>query len=352
MLYDLSLSADYMKFLKVERARAEKARVHVVRLNLLDSSRPVQHSRSYVYFPISIMGAKAKKAFDRMGAQVVSRREAKKGEKPSYREQLSRILTKKEFSQLARGYDQIGDIVVIEFTGSRSKEREIAQILIDSNISIKTVLAKAGAVRGKYRVRKLRYVAGIENFIATCRENGCTFRFDTRKVFFSNRLSYERSRILGLVKDRENVMVMFAGIGPFAIEIAKANRHSKIVAVELNRFGYRYMLENVKLNKVDNVKPVLGDVKRVSVKYRNFADRIIMPLPMSSMNFLDEAYKVARKRAIVHLYAFADKPETVKDAVRMHAKKKGYEVRFLEWREVRPYSTTDSEYAVDYQILK
>ena len=138
------------------------------------------------------------------------------------------MLTKKELSKLARGYDQLGDIVIIEFDGSKGKEKEIAQILMDSNRSIKTVLAKAGAISGKYRVRKLRYVAGKKNFIATYVENGCRFRFDTRKVFFSNRLSYERSRIIKLVKDRERIMVMFAGIGPFAIEIAKAKRHTKI----------------------------------------------------------------------------------------------------------------------------
>lgn len=340
-----------MEFVKAERKRAEKARMLIMRLNLLDSSRSVQHSRSYVYFPIhSIRGAKAKKPFDGLGLSIVSRTNKKKVEGDSYKKQLDSVLTKSERSQLARGYDQLGGIVVIEFDGSKSKEREIAQILLDSNSSIKTVLAKAGAVSGKYRVRKLRYVAGVKNFIATHKENGCTFRFDTRKVFFSNRLSYERARIIKLVKDREKIMVMFAGVGPFAIEIAKAKRHTNVVAIELNRFGYRYMLENIKLNKTDNVKPVLGDVKKLSKRYKNFADRIIMPLPKSSVGFLDEAYVVAKKKATVHLYAFADTPDTLKDAIRAHANKNKYNVRFLGWREVRPYSATESEYVMDYQI--
>jgi len=340
-----------MEFAKAERKRAEKARTLIMRLNLLDSSRSVQHSRSYVYFPIhSIRGAKAKKPFDGLGLSIVSKKEERKTGGDAYREQLAKVLTKKELAQLARGYDQLGDIVIIEFEGDKGKEKEIAQILLDSNSSIKTVLAKAGAVSGRYRVRKLRYVAGAKNFIATHRENGCTFRFDTRKVFFSNRLSYERSRIIKLVKDGERIMVMFAGVGPFAIEIAKEKKGTNIVAVELNRFGYKYMLENIKLNKTDNVKPVLGDVRKLSKKYRNFADRIIMPLPRSSMDFLDEAYAIAKKRATVHLYAFANAPDTLKDAIRAHADRNGYNVRFLGWREVRPYSTTESEYVIDYQI--
>ncbi len=342
-----------MEFLKVERKNAERARVLVMRLGLLDSSRQVQHSRSYVYFPIhNIRGAKAKKPFDRPEFSIVSRREGKRKEGNTYMQQIESVLTKREQSLLARGYDQLGEIVIIEFDGSKGKEREIARILMDSNNSIKTVLAKEGAVKGKYRVRKLRFVAGKKNFIATYRENGCIFRFDTRKVFFSNRLSYERSRIIGLVKNRENVMVMFAGIGPFAIEIAKAKKNTNIVAVELNKFGYRYMVDNIKLNKTDNVKPVLGDMKKVSKKYKNFADRIIMPLPMSSTDFLDEAYSIARKKATVHIYSFATDSDALKDVIAAHARAKGYGVRFLAWREVRPYSAMESEYAVDYQIKK
>ena len=112
------------------------------------------------------------------------------------------------------------------------------------------------------------------------------------------------------------------------------------------------MLENIKLNKTDNVKPVLGDVKKASRKYKNFADRIIMPLPRSSAGFLDDAYAVAKKKATVHLYAFADEPGTLKDTIRAHADRKKYDVRFLGDREARPYSATESEYVIDYQIRK
>ena len=103
---------------------------------------------------------------------------------------------------MARGYDLLGNIAIIE-EESRAKEREKAKELLGTHKQVRTVLAKAGAVTGVYRIRKVRYVAGERNYTADYRENNCLFRFDVRKTFFSNRLSFERTRILGLVKPKE-----------------------------------------------------------------------------------------------------------------------------------------------------
>lgn len=276
-----------------------------------------------------------------------------RGKNKDYEQKIEDAIGKKEFEMLSRGYDLLGDIAIIEFKGKKSSERKIASVLMETNSNIKTVLAKVGAVSGKYRVRKVRHVGGKKTFVANYRENGCLFRFDVRKVYFSNRLSFERSRILSLVKNKENVMVMFAGVGPFAIEIGKKFKDANVVAIELNKHGYNYMVENIKLNKLNNVEPILGDVKKIK-KYSNFADRIIMPLPKSSLNYLDDAYRIAKKRSIIHLYTFSnqDKQIEVINAIKENARKRNYKVKILNKRTVRPYSTSTSEIVVDYLILK
>ena len=279
----------------------------------------------------------------------------KTGRNKEYEERIANAIGKKEFAKLSRGYDLLGDIAIIEFKGSRNNGREIANMLMEFNPNIKTVLKKVGAVSGKYRIRKVRYVAGRKNFIATYRENGCTFNFDMRKVYFSNRLSFERSRLLGLVKDSESVMVMFAGAGPFAIEIAKHVPTANVVAIELNRNGYNHILENIKINKTSNVRAMLGDVGKKAKEYMNSIDRIIMPLPRSSLDFLDATYDVAKKKAIVHLYAFSDSKEPflpVLKRVKEHAKKRGYKIKLMSKRIVRSYSTSESEIVLDYMITK
>jgi tRNA (guanine37-N1)-methyltransferase len=345
-----------MKYIMVEPRNADKARRLMMRLNVLDSSRTVIHSRSYVYFPtLDIKHAKVIKLIGGLGAKMVTRKERANRNGIAYEKLVEKAIGKVELSKLSKGYDQIGDIAIIEFKGRKENAKKIADILMGQNSSIKTVLAKAGAVSGRYRIRKVRYVSGTRNYIANYKENNCIFRFDVRKTYFSNRLSFERSRILKLVRSGESVMVMFAGVGPFAIEIAKNISKTNVLAIELNKSAYSYMLGNIKLNKLHNMHAILGDVKKVAGKYRNSSDRIIMPLPKSSLGFLDQAYRISKRKAIVHLYAFSsieDPFNKICEAVKDHAKKTGYRVRILNKRMVRPYSAKECEIVVDYRILK
>jgi tRNA (guanine37-N1)-methyltransferase len=286
----------------------------------------------------------------RSGVSIKNKERAK-----TYEEMLSGEIAQADLKNLSKGYDQLGNIAIIDFDGKKSTEKRIANILMKFNKSVTTVLAKAGAVTGKYRIRKVRYIAGSKTYIAEYKENGCTFRFDVRKVFFSNRLSFERSRILKLIKKNEKVLVMFSGVGPFAIEIGKHFKDSKVVGIELNKYGYKCMLDNVKLNKLSNVTPVLGDVKKLVSKYGNFADRIIMPLPKSSLEFLDDAYYAAKRKATIHLYTFTsdEKPfDAVYKKVLEHSKAKNYKTTLIDKRIVRPYSKSEVEVVLDYRIEK
>ncbi len=269
-----------------------------------------------------------------------------------YRELLRKGL-KDEYDSSVRGYDVLGSIAVIGERGKRG--RVIADAVMKINKNVKTVVSKAGAVKGRYRKREFEFVAGERNFIADYKENGCTFRFDIRKTFFSSRLSFERKRITELSRDNEHVVVMFAGIGPFAIEIAKRNRNSEIVAVELNRDSYKYMLENIRINKTANVEPILGDAKSIVEGMADWADRIVMPLPMSADKFLKSAIIAARNGCIIHYYSFGNSADPFSESGRMArelAKSMGFTARVVGKRVVRPYSKDTSEIVLDIRIGK
>ena len=205
------------------------------------------------------------------------RRKRNPVQEASYRELLLDKIGVKKYREVAKGFDILGNIAIID--ADKDTAREVARIIIDTHKNVETVLRKAGAVKGKYRTRKYAFVLGKRNYIARYNENACSFVFDVRKTFFSSRLAYERKRVSDLSKDGEKVVVMFAGVGPFAIEIARRNKKSEVVAIELNKNAYKYMLENIRLNKTGNVSPVLGNAASPSRKYKGFADRIIMPLP-------------------------------------------------------------------------
>lgn len=345
-----------MKYARIAKDDAENAKRLLSNLGMFDRSRNVRHSSSYVYFPVLDTDAKAKKLISKAKIEIVEARGAKPAIRRGYNERLSRILSREEMGYTARGYELLGNIAIIEASERlRRKEKAIAEALMDSNPRVKTVLAKAGAVRGVYRRRRLRYISGIRDYVATYNENGCTFRFDVRRVFFSGKLSYERSRVSSLAHDREHVIVVGAGVGPFAIEIAKRHPSTRVIGIELNMHARKYMLGNIKMNKTPNVKAELGDVRKVYKRHTNYADRIIMPVPVSSLRFLDSAIAMAKKRATIHMYLFGSSGSVLADAwekIRRHAKTNGYKAKLLSHRIVRPYSAREVEVVIDFGIDK
>lgn len=251
----------------------------------------------------------------------------------------------------AGGYDLYGNIAVIE--ADPSAARAMARRLMRENGNVKTVLRKGGAVSGRYRTRKYVYVAGRRSTLAEYRENGCLFRFDIAKVFFSTRLAFERKRVSELVREGENVVVMFAGVGPYAIEIAKRDRKGRVVAMELNAAACRYMRANAQINKTGNVVVEKGDAARLAGKYNGFADRIVMPLPASAHRFLPGALAMCGKRCVLHYYAFCrrDGVKEMAKGVRKAIEAKGRRSRLIGMRIVRPYSATIVEVVLDMLVL-
>ena len=345
-----------MWYAKIPERDAEKARRLLSALCVFDRSRETVHSRSYVYFPVIDTDAKAKKLISKSGIEMVERRSAKRSVRIDYREALERILGKREREQLARGYELLGNIAIIELSDElKKKEKRIAQALMIANPRVKTVLAKAGGVYGMYRKRKLRYIAGARSYLADYRENNCTFRFDVRQVFFSSKLSFERSRVASLVDGKERVMVVGAGVGPFVVEIAKGHPKASVVGIEPNRHAYDAMKYNIKANKTQNAKAELGDVRKAYKKYAGYADRIIVPMPTVSLEFLDQIISIAKKKSIIHLYVFGSAESVLADSwkrVKAHAKANGYRTKMLGHRIVRPYSAKEVELVIDFLVDK
>lgn len=336
--------------LRVPKNRAEEAKKYLAMAKLTDYNYRVIGDSKFIYFPLRAGSGRIPAGIG--GARVVEMAFAKAHDRQDVGSVMASLGVDRE--SYAGGYDRVGDIAVVS-AKDRKTALKLAKVIMASNSSIKTVLSKGGPVSGVYRTRKYVYVAGKKNFVGTYRENGCVFNVDLRKSFFSPRLAFERDRISRLVKKGENVMVMFAGVGPFAIEIAKRRKDANVVAIELNRDAYRNMLENIRLNKAVNVEARLGDVHKIAKEYRGFADRIIMPLPMDSSRFLDSVAIAARHGCVVHYYAFGDKDDAFRAGASMLKEffsKKGMDGRLLFKRVVRPYSANEVEIVLDFQLKR
>jgi tRNA (guanine37-N1)-methyltransferase len=326
---------------KVNEKNAERVKRYLMHKNIFDTHLRVFRKGGFIYFPIGKASADASMTIKEMGGTMLNAKFGSQG---------TQGLGKMPNKDIAKSYDILGNIAVLGCKPEYAKK--LASIVLKSNKRVKTVLLKGGAVSGRYRTRKYVFVSGTRNFIADYRENGCSFRFDVRKVFFSPRLSFERNRIACASRNGENVMVMFAGVGPFAIEIANKNKESKVVAIELNKTAYKYLLENIALNKTGNVSAELGDVKKLAVKYEGFADRIVMPLPKTSSHFLDSALAVARKKCIIHYYTFCgyDEKEHRVSEIKKSVEAEKRKFRLLKLRVVRPYSRSTVEIVIDFAV--
>ncbi len=328
---------------RVPKGKAEGLKKYLQKNGILDSKYRVFSGNSFIYFPLSgDAGDTVERRAGKFEAKLVEREFVPTVEKM--------LKSASQVEGAARGYDLYGNMAVVD--GEPAAAKKMAGMLMDANKNIKTVLRKGGAVSGRYRTRKFIHVLGKRNYVADYRENGCEFRFDIRKAFFSTRLAFERKRISDLVKDGENVVVMFAGVGPYAIEIAKRCRKSRVVAIELNAAACKYMRGNIALNKTGNVVCEQGDVSRFSRKYAGFADRIVMPLPKDAFDFLKVAVRMAGRRCTIHLYLFCpnDKVDETIKMTKDFLARNGARTVGISHRIVRPYSSRETEIVLDIRV--
>lgn len=350
-----------MKYIKIPKRYAEVVKKHILGMNILNPKRNILHNKTYVYLPLkNYTKQDIKKLSELMDINItiIKKKTTKENEKKQKQNSVEVLRN----PDIAKGYDLLGNVAIIEIRNHEKDKcilldaKKVARTILKSDKNISTVLTKAGPITGQFRTRKFGYLAGKRTYIVTYKENGAIFRFDVRRVFFSNRLSYERGRINSLVKKGEYITVPFAGVGPFPIVIAKNNEPIRILAIEINKYAYDYMKENISLNKLDKtIVPVKGDVRKIAKKYKGLADRVIMQMPTQSMEFLDELIILAKDKATSHLYLFCNSIDGIKKAkkeIRKFMNNRGYSVRYLFDRKVRTYSKDVIEAVIDIRFWK
>jgi len=210
-------------------------------------------------------------------------------------------------SRLWRRVEFIGDIALIRTPlGMDPRDlKPLAEELIKRLPYVKSVWAALPGVTGEYRLRRHVWLAGEERSETIYREHGCLFKVDINKVYVSPSLNYEHIRVARLVEPGEVVVNMFAGAGLFSIIIAKYSRPRLVYSIDINPHAYKYMVENIALNRVEGlVEPILGDAKQVvEEKLVGVADRVLMPYPELALEYLPYALKALRGgRGWIHVY--------------------------------------------------
>lgn len=348
--------------LKVPKKQGEKVIALAHKLEIIDKELIILREKEHLCIPLVRQLSMGELSALR---QISPELEISKGaftRKPSeetFTEALERQLPSELVSNIPHSLDLIGGIAVIEIPQQLKKyERLIGETVLKTHKNIKTVLAKAGAISGVYRIRDLSLIAGENKTRTLYNEFGCQYHVDVAKAYFSPRLSNEHHRVASLVQEGETVTDLFAGVGPFAVLIGKLNPSAKVYAVDINPEAVELLKVNVKANKVHNrVFPVLGDARELAKGTLNgVADRAIMNLPETAIDFVDAACNVIKPQGgIVHFYGFVRKPDTVdemkqrfSDAVESFGRKI---VEFLYSRNVRETAPFESQVVLDVRIV-
>lgn len=204
---------------------------------------------------------------------------------------------------MTTGVDTVGDIAIVRLAEARAaQKRRIAEAILVETKAVKCVFEQQGGIEGDFRLRKLRYLAGEDRTLTVHRENGCAYKVDVARCYFSPRLATERLKVAEATERNEAVLNMFAGVGPFSILIAR-KRMAKVVSCELSGYACELHEENNRANKVERlVRVVNADAMDLPKLVKRKFDRILMPHPSQADRFLQVALSMAKRGATVHYY--------------------------------------------------
>lgn len=313
-----------MLAIKVPLKEAESVKLYLVKRSLLNKQFSIKKQKNFIFFPV-LRRFPSKHRFVNvsLSGRKVSPQSLKAG--------LVNELSASELKKVRASLDVIGDIAILEIPQElNSKSKIIASYLLKSHPSLKTVLKK-GKHEGELRTQKLSFLAGENGRETVHKENGVRVKLDVGKVYFSPRLSEERKRISQQIKSGEKILVLGSGCGIYPLVLAKNSGAKEVVGIELNPRGHKYALENVKLNRLSNVRFYHGDVQKVLPYLKESFDRIVMPLPKNAVEFLPLALSTVSKRSVIHFYCFEreDDLENAKNLVLKACRQAALSSKFL-----------------------
>lgn len=230
------------------------------------------------------------------------------GFKDLLRKELLETLTEEELKLLPRGFQSLEDVMILKLKEELLPKKEIiAKKAIKVLPKYRSVYINLGKIEGKFRQPdSIEYILGEKNSIVHHKEHGVVYKFDFLEIMFSKGNLHERKYLAELVKESEIIVDMFAGIGYFSLPIAVNAKPAKIYSIELNPLSFKFLKENVQINKVDDtIVPILGNSNEEVVKLSERgveADRVIMGVFPAPKSFVKSAILLAKKEGTIFHY--------------------------------------------------
>jgi len=277
--------------------------------------------------------------------------------------------TDAEIAAAPSSWAVLGSVVLVDI-GDSPRPAEVGDALLALHGEAETVLARHG-ISGEHREPSVKVIAGDGDTETVHTEHGTRYAMDLAEVMFSPGNKAERARMGEIVSEGrgtrpserasgeaaseggERVLDMFAGIGYFTLPMARAGAH--VTAVERNPTSFRFLVENVMLNDVDErVQPYRADCRDVVPGFASEgrADRIVMGY-YESHEYLDSALDALTPGGVLHMHEATpnslvfDRPIERLEAAAGEANRA---VEVLDTRRVKEYSEGVAHVVVDAKI--
>ncbi|CAG7961672.1 unnamed protein product [Penicillium salamii] len=171
----------------------------------------------------------------------------------TYADIIASILPEDLMEEMPQGFTQVGHVLHINLRERYLPYKHIiAEILMDKNASIRTVINKIEDVGSQsvFRTFPFELLAGENDLNVVQHEQDCEFHFDYARVYWNSRLETEHRRLVEKFRPSEMVCDVMAGVGPFAVPAGK--KKIFVWGNDLNPHGYEVMQDAVVRNKVQD----------------------------------------------------------------------------------------------------
>jgi len=215
-------------------------------------------------------------------------------------------------SAIPRKWRRLGDVVIFRLPPEARKNGEAVGRIFAEALAARTIVEDRSGIHGPLRTPDVRLLWGDETETVHV-EAGIRYRLDVSRVMFSPGNTAERIGIAQRVRPGDVVVDLFAGIGYFTLPIALRSKPSMVYACELNPVAFRYLVENIRLNRADHVVPLLGDCRETAPK--GVADWVLMG-HFDARDYLDVGFRCLRGRGTIVYHDVCPKEHVPEEPIR------------------------------------
>ncbi|MFO8109712.1 MAG: class I SAM-dependent methyltransferase family protein [Thermoplasmata archaeon] len=318
---------------KVKKERAEETMKRVKEQGSLDPTRVPKESGEFLLIPV-----------EEGGEPVLEELEKRVPRKSPFQKITERLDIPEDM--LPTRWEMVGNVLLFKLSRKLlDKKESIAEVYAEI-LGADTVLLQ-GPIEGVTRRPEVEVVYGDDTETVHV-ENGIKYMLDAAEIMFSSGNIDERRRMASVVKDKEVVVDMFAGIGYFTLPMAVHGMPKEIHALEINPIAYEYLCKNIYLNGVEDVVSAhLGDNREFFLE--KSADRVIMGYLHETWKFLPKAIELLDEEGMIHYHCNV-KGEKPEKKIKRLLSKETSNFELLKTKRIKSYAPHVYHMVADVQI--